>query len=734
MRTLLLSLLICISCSSFSQSFKYRSYKYSWSPRRPEAIPVVEQFKNEDAVILDEHCIYNASGNKVPLFYYFNKVANYYYFEESTQGSNPVVQKHLRIKFLSKNGIKKYSKIVLPESFDPEGDQNSVKLEYRDSIYRPKGEFECIRYFAARIIKADGRIENAVVDESIQTDVQRINKIENKFYSWIFRIINLEEGDELELDYSYEGAWNLHPSQRIFFNGELPKQNFDLTFRCFAKSSFFFSYYNEAEPSGSTMETLNAPHYTEYYFSKKNLTGGICEAGARPQLQLPYFTYYKHLLDYGLDNPKASGSLMPQAYPWSYTLIPFVGYQYDDLKLRLEKRDQTTVSLNQFLETEKQKVHDTSYAGISSSIQHTLAEEFGFKKDAASELAGDAELEHLGKYVSDKILRETSRLRIYKEILSRFDREYYLVALTDKRISEINIKQYEPLPAMDSAFAIPTQHNFLFLYPKAYRFGYEANELPFYYEDVNTILIPQHEPSFKRREYIPQVDYIFLKTPFSSVKENVRTTNAMLNVSLDSLKMSYSGKIKLAGQFSTLIRGYYIYGDRDTTVNPNYYHSITALADGKADLKVVNVNRQFPFDASFNTSFTNHRNINKERDGIYSVELIDFFNEVVDDKFTSDHRHLDYYPDFQFQDSYKYMMKFDRKIKLENVDSLQKNIHNSFADYILKTTQVDDQSVLIEISYVVKPEFVLASLARDVSDVFDEIKKVNNASLILKIQ
>jgi hypothetical protein len=704
---------------------------YAWPAEKPAEIPVEDQFKNEDAVILDEHCIYNASGNRVPLFYYYNQVANYYYIEESNQGATPIVQKHLRIKFLTRNGIRKYSKIVLPESFDRMSDVNSIKLLDRDSLYRPKGEFECIRYFAARIIKPGGKIIDAITDESIQGEVQRVNKIDEKVYNWIFRILNLEEGDELELDYSYEGALNIDYSQRVFFNGELPKQNLDFTFRYLSKHTFILNYHNGANPTDSVMETKSSPHYTEYHFLRKNLCGGIGESGSRPQNQLPYFTYYKHLLDY-VDGGKTNGKALP--YPWSYTLLPFVKYQYEDLKLRLQKRDKATLAVNDFLETERQKAHDTSFAGIATTFQHSLAEDFSFQKDAASSLAGDAELEHLGKYVSSKTLRETSRMRLYWELLYRFDRNFYEVAFTDKRISEIDIGQYEPLTTVDSAYAIPSQHNFLYLYPKSYRFGYEANELPFYYEDVNTILVPQHEPSFKKHELIPQVNYIFLKTPFSGVKENVRTTNVMINVSLDSLQMAVAARIKLSGQFSTLIRGYYLYGDMDTTVNPIYYHSISSLADKKTEFTASNVNHTFPFDATFNVNLANHQNISKEKDGMFAVGLDGFFNEVIDEKFSAQNRHLDYYPDFQFQDSYKYMMKFDKKVKLENMESLQKDIHNSFADYILKTTQVDDQSVLIEISYVVKPEFVPASKAQEVAEVFDVIKKLDSSRLRLKVQ
>lgn len=185
---LFLSGIILFQQATYCQSYKYRNYKFDWPKEKPTPIPIEEEFKNEDAVILEEKCIYNIAGNKVPLFHFLKRRANYFYVEESNQGLSPVIQKHIRIKFLTPDGIKKYASIVLPESFDPSSDWNIVKRKDCDSLFRPKGEFECIRYFSAKIIKPDGRIAKAIIDESTQVETNRVNHINEKVYSWIFRI------------------------------------------------------------------------------------------------------------------------------------------------------------------------------------------------------------------------------------------------------------------------------------------------------------------------------------------------------------------------------------------------------------------------------------------------------------------------------------------------------------------------------------------------------------------
>jgi len=734
------SLILAVSFLSFyftqAQSFQYRNYKFEWAPGKPAAIPVEDQFKNEDAVILEEKLIYNAAGNRVPAYLDINRRANYYFITETGSAAGPIVQKHVRIKFLTTKGVKKYSTIVLPESFDPPSDQSTLRPELRDSIFRPRGEFLCIRYFAARIIKPDGSIKAGILDEKTQLELDRQNRTTSKLYSWIFRIINLEADDELELDYSYETVFNVDPTSRIFFNGVLPKQNFTMTFRYPYEDYYIVTYANGAFPNDSVMETKTHPKYTEYYFSKKNLPGGINEVGGRPYTQYPYITYYQHQRDFGIASQRSDFIVRPLPYPWSYILLPLVGYQYQNLKIHLNRLDNTTRTLNDFFAGEKSKVADTSFAALMSSVNHTLAQDFKYQDDRAAFEGDDQELENLGKYLDKKTIRQISRHRIYHEMFSRTDRDYYEALFCDKRISMIDINEYKHSTSFRTGFALPQNQNYIFLYPKSYRYGYEANELPFYYEDIPSILIPQHEPFEKSTDMVPYVDFTYIKTPFSGVKDNLRITSAVVNVSLDSLSLHLSARVKLSGQFSTITRGYYLNGDRDTTVNPVYYNTIASIADDSKNLSfaVGEVSRQYPYDVSVTMNISNYSAITKESDGTYSIDLEGWFNNVIDEDFSAVNRHLDYYPDFQFQDSHKYMFKFDKKVQVVNATEIEKDISNGFADYSIKVKQLEENTVLVETAYVVKPEYAPAERAMDVQNIFDAIKNLDRSSLKVKIQ
>jgi hypothetical protein len=51
----------------------------------------------------------------------------------------------------------------------------------------------------------------------------------------------------------------------------------------------------------------------------------------------------------------------------------------------------------------------------------------------------------------------------------------------------------------------------------------------------------------------------------------------------------------------------------------------------------------------------------------------------------------------------------------------------------VKISRPNDETILFESFYVVKPEYAPASHAKDVSDVFDAIKNLNASELKIKI-
>lgn len=710
-----------------SQSFSYRKADFSWPAEKPVAISVDPVFEKEDAVILDEKCLYNISGNQAPPYNYISTSGRGFYVDESSDSKSPIVQKHIRIKYLTTAGIQKHNIFALPESFDPSHDLNIVPYLKRDKIRRPRGEFECIRYFSARIWKPDGKVQPAEIQENQEVEIQPRAGRDLTFYNWIFKITNLQVGDELEMEYAYEGSFTYQPSSHLYFNSDLPKQNYQLTFRHKLKDTYMIFNHNGAAPVDTQIVQGNTMKYKDYIYREKNLKGGINESGGRPINELPYLTFYIHHLDYGQTGDNSGLVMYPLPYPWWYALSPLLGFEKDNLKLQLKKMDNSTTRMNAFFDDEIRKAADTSASTIMSVIQHTIADEFNYLDDIDFIEGSDNGLEKFGKNIENKTLRYISRLRLYEELFLRVDREYYLTILHDKRTDAINPAQYERMGSEEFCYVLPQNNQLNFYYPKSSRFGYEANELPFYYENVIAPLVPQHLPATQKKDVLPDVEFKFIRTPKSDHADNTRRTNGLVQISLDSYSANTKGKLKLSGQFSTLTRGYFLYEAKDTTISPNYYKSVLDLADAgqKATIEKDEISSVFPYNASFTYSFRKSNFVNKDKEGDYTFSLNEWFNNYVDDNFSAKNRNLNYYPDFNSEDIHRFMLQFDQPVELLDAGEYNDTIANGFAHYIRHIEQKDPQNILIESTLIVHSEIVPAQNAGDVQTVYDAIRNWN---------
>jgi hypothetical protein len=320
---------------------------------------------------------------------------------------------------------------------------------------------------------------------------------------------------------------------------------------------------------------------------------------------------------------------------------------------------------------------------------------------------------------------------LYRQLFDRLDRDYYKVLFIDKRIAKLNAEKFDLHCSDRFGYAARYKDNlFFYFYPKSCRFGYETNELPFYYEDIDVVLIPQHEPYLKQFEEIPLVNFMALRTPYSTENENTRTASSLVHVSLDSMRVNFELRLKISGQFSTLLRPYYLNHEKDTTITSEYYNLITDVADaGSAVNKVINTDKNFPYETTINSSFNADSKLNKTDKNYFSIRLNGLFNNVVDKTFTALNRKLDYYPDFKSTDIHRYMLKFDHTVKLENINELQVEIKNSFGEYSVKINQPDKKSIYIETVFIVKAEVVKVEAANDVGEILNAIKKLNYGSL-----
>ncbi len=717
-----------------AQSLNYMKKVYSWGTTMPQKIEVDPIFAGGDAVILEESCVYNISGNRVPAYGHYTSAGNYLNYVESSNGRSPVVHKHLRIKFLTEEGIKKYSTIVLPESFDRQSDLLVVPHDKRNIIRRPRGEFQCVDSFGARIIRKDGTLKEIVMNESTETEVRPRTTKEETYFSWIFKVENLEPGDELEVDYVFEGSFNSYEASKIFLNGDLPKQNVSFILRERIKDKNMVFGHNGIQASDTIYSKEGGTEYRDYIFKATNLKGGIGECGARPIMELPYISFYRHSFDFGERENNSAVLTKALPYPWWYFLSKFLSYRYDNLTDKLSRTDNTTASINRFFNAEKSKLNKPNSLELFSSIQHSLNEDFSYEKNEDFVDGTDNRLEKLGKYVESKTLRYVSRNRLYEELFLRMDTDYFISFIPDKRTDVLDPTHFEIIGKSSLFFSFKMNKGFNFCYPKGGRFGYEIGEFPFYFEGSTTALIPQHLPSVMRMDLMPDVEYPFIRVPANNKKDNLRNTMMLINMSLDSLNLRVTGKLNLSGQFSTLTRGYYLYGDKDSTVNTSYYNSVLDLADKNEKVHLTKgvINQEYPFNAGFKFEFTKNNFITKENENTFSFQLNGWFNNILDLDFSARNRQQAYYSDFQYEDVHNFMIRFDHPIKLSETEIMTDTVSNGFSYYVCKVEQKDERSISIVTAMVIHTDRVPADKAKDIEDTFNAVKSWNARRITIK--
>lgn len=711
--------LVMICFIAFAQDNKYKNYKYEWSAEKPPEIKVEEQFKDADAVILEEKTVHTLSTG--------------------------TISRKIRIKFLSEEGIKKYATFILPPTDDFAGDHYSLAYWNKDKYHRPLGEHSSIIYFVARKLQPDGSVKPISFSDKTEKFIYYYNKIDQTYYSWFITLQNISVGDEVEVAFAYQNLFNFNNYfNRIFFNSEIPKQRYELKIRYPNTSMYFFQNHNGvALPDTGVYKGTN-PNSIEYTWHAQNLKGCIIEKKSRSYLELPFVSFYSHQGDYGTLSANRAYIEKNLPYPWEFIFLGnnnylqkteagYVNYLPEFPTVNLSKKDPETIAVKKLVE--ETCGSDSNKVSCMNKVHTLLSDSFDYEKNY------DPQFEYMNedyskvhKSINAKKLYEEDRLDLYNRICKRLDIDYYHCRLYDKRVSRMNYNEYYPSANFNLYYVLPYKNSFLFYYPKENRTGYYANELPFYFEDINTILIPQTVAHSEKNDPNKDIKFPRISTPFSSISENTRTTNVMCNVSFATKLTTFETRLNLSGQFSTLTRSFYLYGEMDSTLEACYYNPVYELSSSSKLISKEMTSRKatFPYECNFKFKYTDGIALSSPYNGTYKLSLKNWFNNLYDSSLEVKNRVTAYYPDFVYSDIHRYMIKLDKAIEITNLNDFNFKEENSYGKYVVTLKAMDETSYLLETTLIVNAEKVEPHKIGDVKSIFNKIEKMNVAELELK--
>lgn len=667
----------------------------------------IQQATEEDVVIISEENSIEITGEK----------SDFILFS---------ITKKIQFGVQDETGIKRISKFILPETFDPSYIAHFPKDRNYQNVY---SNLKC-NYFRGEIADKNGKVRKATFDKSV--DELRMVMVENNLYGnfekSIYEVRDLAVGDVATLEYNYEIRYsenlNQLASTRIFFNSEIRKENYSLRLSLPSGLNLDIVYNNDASPDSiGDFEGTKS-----YYWNRSNLAGCIKEAGSRPYLSLSHviFSIKPYDLLYTLPNS------------FEEKFIPFYSiysYQREKEHLNIAKsvyqgvKTTSFIYIDKFVNSETQDIENDSLGYLSLlKIQNTIADEFTFENDIGYFKKIDTRMPRMGEFLARKAIRDICRYDIYVALILKLDLNYFTAYLCDNRMGEISNDYFAPMYDSDYLFAVLLKNNVpQYIYPKRSDFGYYLNEVPFYFENTRARLVHLNDYNNIKEPINEELRQIQL--PPSKITDNIRKSNVLVNINLETSMATFEARVDLSGQYSTMTRGLYQFGYKNETVNELYNQKISDL---NKEVRVISeetnvINKEFPFSTKVKTRYEANNLITKNGD-TYSLDLKNWFNHIIYNDFETENRQQDFYTDFHGRDTYVYFLQFNKNIKLTGTPEEIKT-NNEFGELILKVEQIKPDAVKISSYFASVSDKVSVDKIGDVKLLFDKIQAFNNSSL-----
>ncbi len=646
---------------------------------------------------------------------------------------NNFISKRIAIKIQTGDGIDKFKKIQLPENYDLTNSLNENKFGRFKGRKDPFIYSYKPHYFAARIIKPNRKI----IDLSINITSVKVYWIVTggeRIYDFLYNIElgDLEVGDILEYTYEADIDWrggviNYYP------NESNTKLDYNLTVTAnstpkFNTIDFIDGHYRQTNSvktnsvySNGSLVTTKEVHFD--YLKAIRYPGNI-----RPGTNLPHFS-----INYGIyymQTPKPQHSRysnmeLPKKF---FVLNPNVWVIFSDSSKYSPANNNYNNNLRKFLVN-----FDYSFTSDSAGIKYMtrVADSLNTLKFVSSEdihYSGNAQYSMASSELLNKgKITEEFVVKNYFDILNSKNIFYYKGIVIDKRQSEVRMEYRGHMNLEKKILILPYGKSFKYFMPRYKGMDYNADELPFYLEGVNCALIPAETRYIGGRPKTEKVQILFTKTPKSFYNENTRSESGVYKVKTDSFYIGVNNKLRLGGQFSTVLRHYYNNSIIDSTIGENYYKKCTDKPHALGmKIKLVNSSKIFPFKCSYNS---NGRIALASKN---SLDLTNWFSftwskEELDKK--PDH---DYYVDFQFTDSYNYLFEFDKAVEVLNADDFLKKTSNDYFEISSNLVKQEDTKYLLSVIIKVKQDMIPEKDAIKIMDFVAMLDVINHFKLNYK--
>jgi hypothetical protein len=673
----------------------------------PVPVPDESSWNNHDAIIISDDWEASFSGNRV----------NYIMYS---------VKRHLVLKILNLDGVRKYSKLVLPEKRDP------LEIIHAPEKRNPGYYLDKIKIsgFTLKVTDSSGKEKGCRINLSTEP-INSTTYYDNRYvtyYNFVYTFDGLAIGDEADISYEYfvpfQESLSRLTSFRFFFHDSIPKKNFSCRLTI-DKDIFTRSLFANG---GKPDTVLSNKEEISYRWQKTNLAGCLREPGSRPYLSLPYALFtitpsdLLYNLPYSFDVEFVPIYVLPVYFRESshYNIVRSIDQKLNNVPFQDFWKFQGKV-------LEGVAVDETGYNQVQRLV-NKIADDFEFVEDVSYFKKDDNEDYQFGSYLLAQQLRDIKRFDTYIALVASLKLGYFTAYPVDKRYGVMTSDFIAPMFYSDYLIAPSLKDGKLhFIYPKSSRYGFYLDELPFYFEDVTVRLV--HLDDYRDFKKPIAKEFREMRTPKGIPLNNERETSVIVHINLDSALVRFETRLGLKGQYSTLCRGLYLYNYTVPTINKAYSHKIWNLNDQVelTDSSCKIMRKEAPY-TTFVTAVYKCPDLIQSTDSGYIISLQNWFPFIYEPGIRTVDRYLDYYPDFQGKDIYTYELRFNRDITSA---SLPGEIYkwNSFGKLTFEAKQTGPRTILLTAKYLITADKIPAQKIDDVRVIFEQMANLQFASI-----
>ncbi len=698
-------LFILLSGTYIAQKTYFGAEPVIWGTNsRPEIPESYQNYLSSDLVILDDHT----------QFYFYAR-------------DNERLVRNILIKINNEAGLEKIQSLKLPESFDPAFDASLFKQGRRARIKIPFiHEFNVNKLAARKFSK--GKWTDVPLQNSYETIrwIKSTGEFINEDIN-IFRFFDLSVGDVLEI--YYESFFSSDYGTNLFyFHSIYPKLKceYDFSYKINKRNlgyEFLLPINVKDSLVGKAILEQKEDFIRTDEIKLKNLAPINYGANSFEGKKLPHvfadFYFYRVLAgSYPVDGSRLYDIELVRPKNFEWMLFTDTTNYYTRIY------DKQFSTLRKFVATLPPTGSDSSNKIFFKALCDTFNH---FRFIGANHLFyNESNLYYL--YSADHLLKrrlvEHSMRKLYRDILNDNKIFYFNANIVDKRYAE-----HSPFKRCHYAYeinliAIPNKDSYIYFMPRYQGIKYHLNELPFYLEGSLAALSPENfQDDIKNKE---KKFFKFIKTHYGTFNENTRTENATVKISLDSLKADVFTKESLSGQFSTILRHLYLNECIDSTISPAYFKRCSDKPGYTGTkIKLSSFVSDFPFRYTFNGSGKISLPTSKR------LDISNWFSFVISTQTFPELPTHDYYFDFDFTDSYNFLLDFNTAVDIENTAAFKKNINNDYFELESDITKNSETAYLLKVKLALKQRLIPFEKKEMIAEIIAALESLNHFSLDL---